>query len=465
MITNLSSETLLLPPFQHLIADLTNENSTVIYYLIAAAKRGGKSQSIAKILILLFAKGDYNILICRNKRETILSSVWNEILNVIAQLQMGAFFHVNLSSFLITHRRTGGTIAFKNLYEPMVTDDLKFGAHKRVSSINFVITQPHLLVWIDEAFEITDSNLQHLIGSLPSVPDRRFIFSFNPWNESRWVVQEAYRVGQPDLDVLKTDHWTITQKDQFWTLFSTVYTNTFLTAETIAGLEKWAKIEPHRAPTILYGLISTPEESVFYNFREQIHVVLPKNLDRKDFYTFTIGIDLGISGATCAILTAFDARLKKFWFIEEFYHSNGEKNYWNSLTKQTQYASIKEYTQSLANFINSCIQKYVVKGRLLVLVDDNLETLIYALRRLTPANAHVYKTKKPSIFQRCTFLNQKFYQREAFISINCPNLIVQTKNAGWMETTTTTVNPKMIGLKHALDAAAYGFIPFIEQIT
>ena len=132
---------------EKLIAILTNINK-YNYFLIEGGRGGGKSQSIARIILYLAEKRKVRVCCGRETQSTILDSVHKIFNDLISEYNL----NFTVKSNKIVHNHSGSSIIFKGF--------------KEQGSVNIKGLEGIDILWIDEAQAISKSTLDIIIPTI-----------------------------------------------------------------------------------------------------------------------------------------------------------------------------------------------------------------------------------------------------------------------------------------------------------
>lgn len=148
----------------------------VYRYKVFLGGRGSmKSQTIAKALVTLAHQQKLLILCAREYQNSILDSVYRELINQIELLGLGPWFNVEKTK--ITSRVTGSEFIFKGLHHHI-------NEIKSMTGIN--------ICWIEEAQSISKESLLVLDPTL-RIEGSEIWFSFNPDSERDPIYEFAVK--------------------------------------------------------------------------------------------------------------------------------------------------------------------------------------------------------------------------------------------------------------------------------
>lgn len=172
------------------ILDIPNKMLPVVldfdkynYHLTEGGRGGGKSHSIARIILFLCEKRKLRVCCGRETQKSINESVKALFDNCIRQYDL----NFDIEKTIITHRTTGSVIFFQGFREQ--------------GRVNIKGLEGIDILWIDEAQAITKPTLDYIIPTIRK-ENSKIIFSMNRFVRSDPVYK--FCVGRPD-----TQHITI----------------------------------------------------------------------------------------------------------------------------------------------------------------------------------------------------------------------------------------------------------------
>jgi len=157
------------------------------YFLIDGGRGGGKSQTVARILLYIAEMLNALRIVCgREIQNTIQESVYTLISDLIRSYNL--FFDILASK--ITHKRTGTAFTFRGFREQ--------------GSINIQGMEGVDIVWIDEAQAITKKTLDALIPTIRKEKAKIF-FTMNRFERHDPVYD--FCIGRPDCLHIKINYY------------------------------------------------------------------------------------------------------------------------------------------------------------------------------------------------------------------------------------------------------------------
>lgn len=166
--------------------------------------QGGKGSKKSKTAALRWIKllSQYPqacLLVCRKTGATLLESVWAD-LQWACEVYGITEWKFRRNPISAHNERTGQRIFFRGL------DDWQKIASISTGSPNLYLCW----VWYEEAFEIDDPATFNRVnnsirGKLPDGYFKQFVYTYNPWQESNYVVKKLTENLKPNADILERD--------------------------------------------------------------------------------------------------------------------------------------------------------------------------------------------------------------------------------------------------------------------
>jgi len=150
--------------------------------ILFGGSSSGKSVAAAQRCVMDVANGGRNYLCIRHVKNTIKTSIFNEIVKAISMFSMTAFFNVNKSDFVIT---------CKNEYQ------ILFAGLDDVQKVKSITPEKGVLtdILVEEATEIEIGDLKQLRKRLRGKCHvvKRMLFLFNPIMLEHWIHQMFFK--------------------------------------------------------------------------------------------------------------------------------------------------------------------------------------------------------------------------------------------------------------------------------
>lgn len=159
------------------------------YKVLKGGRGGGKSHSIAKMILVRMMAEKMVILCTREFQTSIKDSVHRLLSRQIEQMGLGQYFEIQKATIICT--KTGSEAIFAGL------------ADKTVDSIKSL--EGAKICWVEEAQTVSDRSWQLLIPTI-RVPDSEIWISFNPDEETDPTYQR-FIVNAPPNCAIATLNW------------------------------------------------------------------------------------------------------------------------------------------------------------------------------------------------------------------------------------------------------------------
>lgn len=264
-------------------------NSDKKLQIFFGGSSSGKSYFLAQRTILDVVQGKRNYLVCRKTARSIRKSIYNELLKVIDNFDMGNLFEVN---------KTDVTFTCVNGYQILTAglDDTE--KIKSITPRKGVLTD----VWVEEATEIEKNDLLQLQKRLRGISEteKRIMLSFNPIYQTHWIYKEYFNnFIEP-----------VQESDDMLILKTTYKNNDFLTAQDRYNLENETDVYFHSVYSLgNWGVLGN---TIFKNFK--IERIVDTHFDKIHY-----GLDFGFSSDPCGFVEiAYDKNNKIIYILDEF---------------------------------------------------------------------------------------------------------------------------------------------------
>ena len=279
---------------------LTDVSDVLILY---GGSGSGKSKFMAQRTVIDVLKGGRNYLVLRQVARTIRRSVFNEIVKVIVESGLSAFFKINKSEALITCTN-GYQILFAGL------DD--------VEKIKSITPQLGVLTdaWIEEATETERDSFKNLLKRLRGGDEsvaKRVVMTFNPIIKLHWIYQEFFAAIGWAEDQTEYHSKELSIK-KTWYIH-----NSFLTKQDVENLLDEKDIYYRNVYT--FGNWGVLGAVIFKNWRVQ-------NLSHmsNEFVNNKFGLDFGFSNDPAAFICVHYDKMRKTIFVWDELYEKGLTN-------------------------------------------------------------------------------------------------------------------------------------------
>ena len=264
------------------------------YCVIKGGRGSKKSKTTALWIIYNMMKYPLaNTLVIRQVYKDNRDSTLKDLEWAAWQLGVHHLWKFNVNPMEITYLETGQKILFRGLNDSM--------------SITSITVSHGFLCWcwIEEAYQVKSEDDFNKLdmsirGQLPDGYFKRFMITFNPWNENHWLKKRFF--DNPDEDTLA--------------LTTTYQCNGFLGEHDIKIFENMKKNFPRRYSVEGMGNWGISEGLIFDNWKEE-------DFNYSDIKgTLLVGIDFGFVDATSIMQSILDEDNKTIYVFGEWYKNN-----------------------------------------------------------------------------------------------------------------------------------------------
>lgn len=269
-------------------------NSKKRYCVVKGGRGSKKSKTTALWIIYNMMKYPLaNTLVIRQVYKDNRDSTLKDLEWAAYRLGVHQYWKFNINPMEITYIPTGQKILFRGLNDSM-------------SLTSITVAHGFLCwCWIEEAYQVKsedDFNKLDLSirGELPEGYFKRFMITFNPWNENHWLKKRFF-------DSLDDDILAIT---------TTYECNEWLGADDIKLFENMEKNYPRRYAVEGKGNWGISQGIIFDNWVEQAFDYT--QIDG----VLAVGLDFGYVDPTSIIQSIIDEKNKVIYVFSEWYKNN-----------------------------------------------------------------------------------------------------------------------------------------------
>lgn len=396
-------------------------------------------------------------------------------------LSLSGYFSIKNNDMTIVYKPTGQQIIFRGMDDP-----------DKITSISFPIGF-FTDIYVEEAFQIKDYEAWRKIdgslrGKLPEGSFHQITFMFNAWSNDTWLYDHYFKGRLEDdfnfLDTHPYQDWCnpdmiIDFGKGLYLHTSTFRVNEFRDKEiydiAMADLKE-KSIDLYKVEALgMWGKVS---ETTYPEFN--MSLVKPmQTFMRQRYYSYSVGIDFGISdgqghiirgkGASMRLGSATTMQLvgvtddySKLDCIDEWFFSNE-----NQAVKKTGPEMQKELVETLKKWRDETYYSHpdLMKGTILVYVDcaDSggfRQGLELEARRQHLYNVRFIASTKLMIESRVYFTRQLMAYEDYRISEKCENLIREIKNARMADNGRVREDTD----DHAINANEYAWAPIAPML-
>lgn len=258
------------------------------YQVYYGGSSSGKSYFIATKLVIDLLQHKKKLLVVRQTFATIRESVFAEIIDALARMQLLPQMKVSQTTLKIEFPN-GSEIIFRG------ADD----NGSKLLSIKGIDT-----AWIEEASEITQDMFHILETRLRGIGHKKqFYMSFNPISANHWLKREFFDMPKEDSVICH----------------STYLDNRFLDEGTIKNLKDMKERNPVFYDVFALGKWGTTGKKVFSNWKIEtfeLHELVKAN----NRLETAIGADFGfINDPSTLVCSLVDLENRKLYIFDEMY--------------------------------------------------------------------------------------------------------------------------------------------------
>lgn len=278
----------------------------------------GKSVFLAQRTVLDVLKGN-NYLVCKYDKESIKTSIYNEIVSAIKSFGLEDYFEIPKSQMVITCKTNNKQILFKGLKDVERV--------KSVKPIDGIISK----ILVEEATDIEDIDtfrqlLLRLRGPKSKGIDLSLILIFNPIHKGHCIYTEWFSgIWDDSMDKYESG-------DDLLIVKFTYKDNKFLGYRGIKNIEDVSAKSKNQKRVYAEGKWGVLGEVIFDNYIIADILPLVKNLKG-----VVCGVDWGWKDPNAFIKTYFDVERKRIYCWSEIYHSRLKVNDFARLIKDYGY--------------------------------------------------------------------------------------------------------------------------------
>lgn len=311
------------------------------YRVVKGSRASKKSTTTAlNIITRMMRYPKANTLVIRKVYATLKDSCFSQLLWAIDQLGVGEYWEKTESPLKLKYKPTGQVILFRGLDDPLKTTSIT--VHKGVLC----------WVWIEEAYEITESEFntidESIRGKLPEDLFIQLTLIFNPWDSGSWL--KARFFDNPAANV--------------FTKTTTYKCNEWLSDDDLAMFNDMQERDPDRYAAAGLGEWGIAEGQYFKQWNSNIHVIEPFDIP-KDWIKFR-AMDWGQARPYACLWFAIDYD-GNLYAYRELYGWGGKANVGTGETadevgKRIATLETKEENVSYGELDNACWARTGVTG-------------------------------------------------------------------------------------------------------
>ena len=281
--------------------------------ILGGSRKSGKTLSIVEFLINNIIYGftkekKYAVLVFRKEQKDIHDSIWTEYKNKLEQYEINYF--ENQTRYKIFYNSS--IITFHSLHD-------RNQKKKKLSGFASLHKYNGVFIHLEEAHEYNQADIEDIKEAIRGNDNIVWIYSFNPWSLSTYIVNRANTFLPFNLNQLKTNFYQIvTLKDKL-VHYTNYKINELLPQTDKDYLNELEKLNPNRALTACYGYYGIEQGTIYSHTLDKISNYIPK----ERLYWYAGGIDFGFrQDATCLILIGTEQNFNTLNVLKEYYHTN-----------------------------------------------------------------------------------------------------------------------------------------------
>lgn len=493
-------------------------NTPDIRYRLYKGARNSKKSFVAlgnEVVIRIISDDVTNILIVRKNQEDNRNSTFTNIQRAINDFGLENEFQVNKTNMEITYR-DGRKIIFKGLNNPTSLTSIQ----PAVGRLTAVYIEEAFEIESFDDFKKLDQSIRS--AGFEYDKDGNFVeahytqqitMTFNAWSSEHWLYTEFFKKAgfEDDVEYLESHKYADYKDPNFvgpygtgiYLHISTYKANEFRDRSQVDVAAAKLRQACYDEYTVIYlGCWGNATETTYPEFKREKNVISEEQLAQMTFSNFAIGIDTGMSAgdgskpkvlktddpsarvkaANTVTLCGITPGYKKVVAIEEYFHSNNP-HYAEFNTDNGDNLDIVEQVYAILNTIVGWITKYeegrrsirndmLMKGMINVYV-DSADITFRQLLQMTANNIRMPNglllgsrirflgSTKKNIWMRVQFSRAMFGLGDMLYTVNCKNLIRETKNSRRGEKGEARVD----GNDHQLNSFEYGYSPFVNSFA
>lgn len=371
------------------------------YCVVKGGRGSKKSKTTALWIIYNMMKYPLaNTLVVRQIYKDNRDSTLKDLEWAAHRLGVHHLWKFNINPMEITYLVTGQKILFRGLNDSM-------------SLTSITVSHGYLCwCWIEEAYQVKSEDDFNKLdmsirGLLPDGYFKRFMITFNPWNENHWLKRRFF--DKPDDNTLS--------------LTTTYQCNEWLGADDIKLFEDMKQNHPRRYSVEGCGNWGISEGLIFDNWIEQEFDYT--TIDG----TLCVGLDFGFVDPTSIMQFILDESNKTIYVFGEWYKNN-------VITEQI-YSAL----------INMGLQKSTI------VADSARPEQIEEIRRKGIRNIRACTKGKDSIVNGIN----KLLEYKIVVHPDCKHLIAEFQNYSWdKDKNGNTIEKPIDDWCHCIDSLRYG---------
>ena len=454
-------------------------NCKARYRVFEGGRATKKSVDIGgyEIIFKILMDSNRNIVVARKDDTNNSSSTYPNIVNLINEMNMGAYFKCKVSPYEIIYKPTKQKIIFKGCNNP-----------EAISSTKFIVGE-FTDVYFEEASELTSfEDFRKIDGAVrPKNSNAQITLLCNGWDKKSWIYEQFFKGRlEDDYNYLETHDYqdfydpkyTLGNGFGLYLHKSTFRINEFRPPFKDASMIELKRVAPEIYKVEGLGMWGNTHNQTYLYWNDSL-IKGHSELMQLKYSCYTIGIDIGMGNgegkiirntkdqpnryrsAMTMCLGAITQDFSKMVSLDEYFFSNEGR--------ATPKGS-PEVAEDMINKIAMWISRYkthpvLMKGTILCYVDSadsgGFRTLLEAkAKEKGIANIKFIPSTKNKIQTRVDFWNLMMAYGDFYVCNLCENLIREIRNARAGE----DGSPREDVDDHTINSQEYFAIPLLNTL-
>lgn len=408
------------------------------YISMITPRSAGKSYTMGWLTILSLMNVEGDILVVRKNNNTLKTSVIQECLSVIEELELYQYFEYHKTEQWIKYKPLDRYIYFKGIDK----DNIKgFKPSSKIFS----------MCWIEEVQQLKGvEEINVIINTFTKNIGYKYLY-IETGNGSSI---RSHWINKRIQDLKKREEYLIIKQ-------SYKDIEYLLDKGTLENINIMKKYEYNTYLIEFEGQYGQSSSSVYKKFKYEEVVV--NEIDVSNIAIAVIGVDYGDSDATTFTLSLIDNKFKKIQVAKHYYHKNGVS---------PGLKDVNDYCTDFFKFANDCYTKF--GKRILVQIDSASLSFYKVLQRqqsilnvnyiaLKKVNKKKSLSKKGNIESRIMLTNLLIGAKMLTINKSCTELIEAFENCEYgnigerIDNGTFNID--------SLDSFEYSFNEFMQELN
>ena len=278
---------------------------------LGGSRKSAKTWTVILFIVRMSLMGfPLRVYIFRKYVQDIEQSVWEETLNCFRSY----FVSPKVTKHYRRIRFQKTLITYYGLHDRNKAQKTKLSG---LSSIGHEFK--YSLIWFEEAYEFNQKDIEDIKEAIRGKTHRLYIYTFNPWSLSNWIVKYCHSQLPFNLHELRENGEQLHHRSTSLFHYVNYQLNYFLSLSDINHLNELKITNPTRAKTACYGYFGIESGAIYSHALEKVS----RNVIKDDIHKFVCGVDYGFRhDATTLIIVGFRNNYEKVQVLGEYYHSN-----------------------------------------------------------------------------------------------------------------------------------------------